>query len=125
MNRSEDIRKRLLKSCDDEYHKARWTDRGSTYPDPSKLIGEGIAAGRGAIEATPLDPDPVRYLASLERRLEELRAARRADATTTDGHDDEDGYVLGGLATVARLIEREAAGPTGWWARIKQRILGK
>lgn len=125
MNRSEDLRNRLLQACDEEYRKARSTDRGSTYPDPSKLIGEGIAAGRGAIETTPLDPDPVRYLASLQSRLEALRAARRANSTTTDGHDDEDGYVLGGLATVARLMEREAAGPTGWWSRIKQRILGR
>src|SRR5688572_12546590 len=98
MNRSADIRNRLLQACDDEYPKARGTDRGSTYPDPSKLIGEGIALGRRAIEATPLDPDPVRYLASLQSRLEDLRAARRGDSTTTDGHDDEDGYVLGGLA---------------------------
>jgi hypothetical protein len=107
---SRDSRDRLLRRCDEIHKEERMKDRGYARPDPGKLIVEGVYAARKAIEAAPLDPDRPRYLADLKARVEEVKAKYRSNPVSEDGYDDQDGYILGGLSTVLREIEKEESG---------------
>jgi hypothetical protein len=107
MTPTEELRNRLLKRCDEIYAQERWKNRGSVRPDPSKLIGEGIRAGRSAIEETPLQDDRTRYLTDIKERVQQVQAKVRTMPVSEDGYDDEDGYILGGISTVLREVEQE------------------
>ena len=102
-------RERLLSRCDVLYAEERRKDRGVVRPNPSKLIAEGIRAGRSAIEATSLDVDASRYFRALKERIEDLKAGYRSRPWSEDGDNDEDGWILGGLSTVLREVEAEEA----------------
>jgi hypothetical protein len=111
MSPSQEARERLLKRCDEIYTEERWKNRGDFRPNPSKLIGEGIRAGRKIIEAVPLEEDKPRYLAALKAQIEAMKSHYRQNPFSEDGDDDEDGYILSGLGTVLREIAAEESGP--------------
>lgn len=93
--KSAEIRARLLKFCDDKLHAVSLSaDRYS-----SKGVRAGLHAGRAVIDSVPVDEDAGRYITSLLEALENERAR-------LDRPDDDDGYSLGGLATVRNEVER-------------------
>ncbi len=125
MESAEAVRMRLLRFCDELYKTERWKDRGSGSPNPSKLIGEGIRSARAAIEGVPLSPDVAGYLTAVQERLGAAREEHRKNPTSEEGWNDEDGYILGGMTTVANEVDRERAslaapngGIAGWILRL-------
>lgn len=93
--KSPELREHLLKFCDAKLQEV--SCRGDRYS--SKGVRAGLHAGRAVIEAEPVDEDAGRYLNALLLALEHERAR-------LDRPDDDDGYPLGGLATVRTEVER-------------------
>ena len=87
-------RAQLLAHCDAAFAKA-----AARTGFGSREVREGIAAGRFAIESVALDGDARTWLTSVLAALEAKRA-------TLDDPTDDDGWALGGLATVRREVER-------------------
>lgn len=90
-----ELRRHLLEFCD----AASMTVLGRQDSYGRRGITTGIAAARDAIERTAVVTDGRRYLDDLLAALELVR-------TALDRPDDDDGYALGGLATVRREVER-------------------
>jgi len=82
---TEDVRVKLLAACDRAYHSA--SARGSQ---------RGILQAQQLIIDAEPEYDTFLWMARLLEALAALRAA-------TD--DDDNGFVLGGIATVRRLVE--------------------
>jgi hypothetical protein len=123
MESAEVVRARLLGICDERYKTERWKDRGAGSPNPSKLIAEGIRSARAAVEGVPLSADVAQYLAAVQDRLAAVRDEHRKNPTSEEGWTDEDGWILGGLATIAGEVDREKAtlsgrGLRGWVRRL-------
>lgn len=93
--KSAEIRERLLNFCDEKLRGVSLS--GDRYS--SKGVRAGLHAGRAVIEAVPVVDDAGRYITNLMVALENERAR-------LDRPDDEDGWGLGGLATVRAEVER-------------------
>lgn len=84
---TEDVRVRLLARCDAAYRST-----------PTRGAQKGILKGQQVIIDAEPEYDTYLWMANLLEALAALRAA-------TD--DDDDGFVLGGIATVRLLVEEE------------------
>jgi len=84
----ETARARLLAACDDAYQRA--------FVQSARAVRTGILAAQRAIGATPAVADAREWLDDVWEAIAAVRAAVR---------DDEDGFELGGIATVRNLVE--------------------
>jgi hypothetical protein len=84
----ETARTRLLAACDDAYQRA--------FVQSARAVRTGILGAQSAIRATPAAADVHAWLDDVCAAIAVVRAAVR---------DDEDGFELGGIATVRNLVE--------------------
>ena len=84
---TEDVRAKLLAACDRAYRSA-----------PARGSQKGILRAQQLVADADFEYDTFLWMAHLLDALAALRPA------TTD---DDDGFVLGGIATVRRLVEDE------------------
>jgi hypothetical protein len=65
-------------------------------PHPERRVREGLHLGEQAVMEVPLEDDPRAWIVKVLAALAKLRA---------ETHDDDDGRVYGGIATVRRAAE--------------------
>ncbi|HUQ06799.1 MAG TPA: hypothetical protein VM261_30055 [Kofleriaceae bacterium] len=85
---TEDVRVRLLAACDEAYQRA--------LAQSARGVRAGILKARQAIFDLDTDHDVWRWFEHVLAELEHVRAGVR---------DDEDGFELGGIATVRLAVE--------------------
>ena len=79
-------------------------DWGYGTPSPRKLIREGLRIARQCIEEVPLGE--AAYLEAILRSLKAARDRQDACGVSDDGWNDEDGYILAGIADMVREVEK-------------------
>jgi hypothetical protein len=90
---SSELRAKILAACDAAYDSAmRRRGFGSSE------VRHGILAAQTAVTQEPLDDDPLRWIERADRALARVRSGLENPA-------DDDGWALGGVATIRRLVE--------------------
>ncbi len=94
----EELRRRLLEAVDRRRGEVLAKNWGYERPDPGKLVREGLSIAERCIKAVPVT-DPA-WLATVIKALTDAKSKQDACGISDDGWDDEDGWILGGIASV-------------------------